>query len=216
MLTWLALVTVFFDPFPWGFASNGQPWGLSAREWLPNVFLIVAGAIILMDLLKHRVRWYVVAAGTLVGATLVKWPWNHEIIRQLLPTWIIQLALVPIAIWLAVDPLLRIHSTNFKCDAHQRIGARNALRQKLMFFQNRSESAAHLSRVTRDLADNVAFEFDIVTGTVNRHPHAATRTFCRDHPRQSHVAGVTRRHYLTGSSLTNAPLGVAGPRFLSH
>jgi hypothetical protein len=107
MLTWLALVTVFFDPFPWGFASNGQPWGLSAREWLPNVFLIVAGAIVLMDLLKRRVRWYVVAAGIFVGATLVKWPWNHEIIRQLLPTWIIQLALVPFALWLAVDPLLK-------------------------------------------------------------------------------------------------------------
>jgi len=107
MITWLALVTVFFDPFPWGFASNGQPWGLSAREWLPNVFVIVAAAIIMTDLLKHRVRWYVVAAGLLVGVTLVKWPWNHEIIRQLLPTWIIQLALVPFAIWLAVDPLLK-------------------------------------------------------------------------------------------------------------
>jgi len=106
LLTWLALVTVFFDPFPWGFASNGQAWGLAAREWLPNIFLILVAAIILFDLLKHRIRWYLVAAGLLVGVTLVKWPWNHEALRQQLPTWIIQLALIPFALWLAIQPLL--------------------------------------------------------------------------------------------------------------
>ena len=108
MITWLALVTVVFDPFPWGFASNGQSWGLAAREWLPNVFLIITVAIILVDLLKHRFRWYVVAAGTFVGVTLVKWPWNHEALRHLLPTWIIQIVLVPTALWLAISPLIEV------------------------------------------------------------------------------------------------------------
>lgn len=108
MLTWLALVTVIFDPFPWGFASNGQPWGLAAREWFPNVFMFVVVAVILADLLKHRLRWYVVAAGMFTGLTLVKWPWNHEALRQQLPTWIIQLVLVPFVIWLAVIPLLHV------------------------------------------------------------------------------------------------------------
>ena len=107
-LTWLALVTVLFDPFPWGFNSNGQSWGLAAREWLPNVFLIAAAVIILADLVRHRVRWYVVAAGTFVGVTLVKWPWNHEALRQHLPTWIMQLVLVPIALWLSTVPLLEV------------------------------------------------------------------------------------------------------------
>jgi hypothetical protein len=106
MITWLALVTVLFDPFPWGFASNGQPWGLAAREWLPNIYLIVTAAVILMEILKHRIRWYVVVAGMFVGATLVKWPWNHEALRQQLPTWVVQLALIPFVIWLAVDPLM--------------------------------------------------------------------------------------------------------------
>jgi len=78
-----------------------------------------------------------------------------------------------------------------------------------MIFENRSELATHLSRITRDLADHVALEFDVITGTVNRHAHAATRALRRDDPRQAHVAGVTCRHYLTGSSLTDAPLGGA-------
>jgi len=108
VLTWLALVTVLFDPFPWGFASNGQSWGLAAREWLPNVFIIAAALIILADLVKRRIRWYVVAAGIFVGVTLVTWPWNHEALRQQLPTWIMQLVLVPIALWLAIAPLIEV------------------------------------------------------------------------------------------------------------
>jgi hypothetical protein len=105
MLTWLAMVTVLFDPFPWGFASNGQSWGLTAREWLPSIFVFVAFALVLMELFKHRIRRYVVAAGVFVAATMVKWPWNHEILRGQLPTWIVQLILVPTALWLAIDPL---------------------------------------------------------------------------------------------------------------
>jgi len=108
VLTWLALVTVLFDPFPWGFASNGQLWGLAAREWLPNVFVIVAVGIILMDLMKRRIRWYVVAAGTFVGVTQVTWPWIHEALRHPLPTWIIQIILVAIALWLAIVPLIEV------------------------------------------------------------------------------------------------------------
>jgi hypothetical protein len=112
VITWLALVTVFFDPFPWGFASNGQLWGLAAREWLPNVFVIVAVGIILMDFMNRRIRWYVVAAGTFVGATLVTWPWNHEALRQPLPTWIIQSILVSIALWLAIVPMIEVVQKN--------------------------------------------------------------------------------------------------------
>jgi hypothetical protein len=107
-LTWLALVTVLFDPFPWGFASNGQEWGLAAREWFPNVFVIVAVVIILADLVKHRIRWYVVAAAVFVGATTVKWPWNSTTLRQPLPTWIVQIILVSIVIWLAIEPLMEV------------------------------------------------------------------------------------------------------------
>src|ERR1700722_12924191 len=55
MLTWLAFVTVLFDPFPWGFASNGQPWGLAAREWAPNIFLIGIAIAIVAGLLRRRV-----------------------------------------------------------------------------------------------------------------------------------------------------------------
>jgi hypothetical protein len=49
----------------------------------------------------------VLAAAVFVGVTLVKWPWNNEAIRQLLPTWIIQLVLVPAAICLAISPLFQ-------------------------------------------------------------------------------------------------------------
>jgi hypothetical protein len=106
MLTWLALVTVLYDPFPWGFDSNGQSWGLAAREWFPNIVLAGFVLIILWDVLRHRVRWYVLAAGAFVGVTLVKWPWNHEALRAQLPTWIMQVLLVPITLWLVVTPLI--------------------------------------------------------------------------------------------------------------
>jgi hypothetical protein len=106
MLTWLAFLTVLFDPFPWGFASNGQQWGLAAREWVPNVFLIGIAVIILVNILRHRHYWYVTAAGLFAGITLVTWPWNHEAIRGQLPTWIIQLVIVPATLWLAIGPLL--------------------------------------------------------------------------------------------------------------
>lgn len=108
LLTWLALLTVMFDPFPWGFSSNGQIWGLAAREWLPNVFVIVGVGIILADLVRHHIRWYIVAAVLFVGSTFVTWPWIHEPLRVQLPTWIIQLVLVPSALWLAIIPLTEV------------------------------------------------------------------------------------------------------------
>jgi hypothetical protein len=88
--------------------------------------MIMAGAIIVADLWKHRIRWYVVAAAAFVGATTVKWPWNSQILRQPLPTWIVQVVLVPIVIWLAVEPLMEVirkhrdvNSTQEMADATQ-------------------------------------------------------------------------------------------------
>jgi hypothetical protein len=105
-LAWLTLLIVTIDPFPWGFMSNGQSWGLAAREWLPNIVAASLAFIVTYDLRRHRIRWYVVALLIFVCATLVKWPWNHEALRQQLPVWLTQVVLVPIALWLSLSPLL--------------------------------------------------------------------------------------------------------------
>ncbi len=82
----LALFVLVFQPVPWGFAPNGRSWGLFAREALPNVFVVGALILILIDVLRRHVRWYLVVWFFFVCLTLVKNPFSHEALRPALPT----------------------------------------------------------------------------------------------------------------------------------
>lgn len=75
-----------------------------------------------------------------------------------------------------------------------------------MLFQNCSKLASHLARIAGDLTDDVTFESDVITGAVERYSHASPSTLGRDDPRCSYVTSVTRRHNLTASPLSDAPL----------
>jgi hypothetical protein len=103
----LALFTLVYNPVPWGFAPNGQSWDLAVREAMPNVFVIGALLLILADVVRRRVRWYIVAWLALVCLTLVKNPFSHALLRTALPNWFWQVVLVPITIALAISPLLQ-------------------------------------------------------------------------------------------------------------
>ena len=106
VIAFLALFTLVENPVPWGFATNGQAWGLTAREAMPNVFVIGALLLILLDVVRDRVRWYIVAWFVFVCATLVKNPFSHALLRTALPNWFWQIVLVPITLALAISPLL--------------------------------------------------------------------------------------------------------------
>jgi hypothetical protein len=103
----LALFTLAFCPVPWGFATNGRSWGLGVREAMPNIFIIGALILILADVLRRHVRWYIVAWFVLVALTLVKDPFSHAALRTAMPNWFWQVVLVPITLGLAVSPLIK-------------------------------------------------------------------------------------------------------------
>jgi hypothetical protein len=103
----LALFTLVYNPVPWGFAPNGQSWGLAVREAMPKVFVIGALLLILIDVVRRRVRWYIVAWLALVCLTLVANPFSHAALRTALPNWFWQVVLVPITVGLAISPLVK-------------------------------------------------------------------------------------------------------------
>ncbi len=103
----IALFTLVFNPVPWGFATNGSSWGLTAREAMPNVFVIGALILILIDVWRRHVRWYVVAWLGLVCLTLIKDPFSHAALRTSLPNWFWQVLMIPILLFLAASPLIK-------------------------------------------------------------------------------------------------------------
>ena len=105
---WLALMTLAFDPFPPGFFSNGVSWGTKAREVLPDYFIAVAVIAFLIGLVRHRVRWSIVAWIAVVVATLLTPPWSHQAIRSGMPLWFWQVVLTVSLLWLIVEPLNRL------------------------------------------------------------------------------------------------------------
>lgn len=105
-IAWLALVTLAFDPIPWGFASNGQSWGLAARQQLPAWFALIALLLIAADLLRKRIRWYIVVWLVVDCLTLVKMPWVHTYLRRSMTVWFWQIVLVGSGLALAIRPLL--------------------------------------------------------------------------------------------------------------
>jgi hypothetical protein len=106
VLAWLALVALAFNPVPWGFDSNGQAWGITVREGLPNFFMAVAVGILIFDWIHHRIRWYVLAWLMVVVATFFNFPWLHEVYRRTLPTWLWQIILIPLGMYLVLEPLV--------------------------------------------------------------------------------------------------------------
>src|ERR1035437_5937812 len=106
VIAWLALFTLVYNPVPWGFATNGRAWDLAVREAMPKYFVIGALILILIDVIRRHVRWYIVAWFALVCLTLVKNPFSHAGLRGSMPNWFWQVVLVPVTVGLAVSPLI--------------------------------------------------------------------------------------------------------------
>lgn len=105
-ITWYAVLLLTYNPLPLGFVNNPVEWALKGHEVMPTIFFVIVAVLIVGDALRRRVRWYLVAAVVLVGLTLVKWPWNHEVLRAQEPMWLWQILIVPTLLWLTISPLI--------------------------------------------------------------------------------------------------------------
>ncbi len=106
-VAWLAAVTLAFNPIPWGFTSNGGVLGLQAREDLPLIFMTVALLLVVSDVVRHRIRWYLVTWLVLIVLAFSNVPpWATTPLRQAFPTVAWQFVLVATGAALAVGPLL--------------------------------------------------------------------------------------------------------------
>jgi hypothetical protein len=105
-ITWYAVLILAYNPLPLGFVNNPVEWALKGHEVMPIIFLVIFAIVIVGDALRKRVRWYLVTAAILVGIILVKWPWNHDVLRHIEPLWFWQILLVPTLLWLTLSPLI--------------------------------------------------------------------------------------------------------------
>ena len=107
LVAWLGLLTLAFNPLPWGFSSNAEPWFFSVHVRFPLVFMVIGTFVIASDVIRGRVRWYPVAwLIVVVVASANLPPWELEPIRRAMPNWFWQIVLLPTGIALAAGPLL--------------------------------------------------------------------------------------------------------------
>lgn len=106
VLAWLALVTVAFNPVHEGFFSNLTGHTLDLYDGLPIVVFAVFVAWVAMDAAKGHFRPYKFICIVIVSLTCESrlWGLHHAIFT--VPNWLWQVVLVPLALALAVWPLL--------------------------------------------------------------------------------------------------------------
>lgn len=105
-VSWLIMVTVAFNPIPFGFVSNDHnPFNATLYRDLPLVLIAIVVAILVICAARRHFRWYWLVA---LGSTLpVGWQSLHNDVfaKPMVPHWIWQIVLVPMVIYLAVEPL---------------------------------------------------------------------------------------------------------------
>jgi hypothetical protein len=105
-LTWLVLVTLAWNPIPFGLAFNARSWGHSVAVALPLVATAVILGPMIWDARRRRARWYLATALLIVLIIFVHWPpWMAQL-RAPWPKWLLQIMLLPAGIVLAVEPLV--------------------------------------------------------------------------------------------------------------
>ena len=106
MLTWIALVTVAFNPVHAGFLSNLTGHTLELYYALPIVVLAIVVASVAFDAIFRRVRVYKLVWIVVVLLTCESRLWGRQYAIFEVPHWLWQVVLAPIALGLAVKPLL--------------------------------------------------------------------------------------------------------------
>lgn len=117
VVAWVFVFMVRFNPFPWGFASNGQPWGTTARLDVPIFIAIIALLFVGFDVARRRFTvdlfvWLAIAA-----LMIFKIPGIFDDHRRTIPTYLYQIVLVFGGAALAITPLIATMRQNHAWDA---------------------------------------------------------------------------------------------------
>lgn len=105
-VAWLALLTVAFNPFHVGFVSNLTSRALPLYNATPIVLLALFVLSVTYDALHRRFRVYKIVWIVVVALTIENRLWGLSQSILVVPRWLWQVILVPLAIVLAVGPLL--------------------------------------------------------------------------------------------------------------
>jgi hypothetical protein len=105
VLTWLAMVMLAFTPIPWWVYDSWRSRGLNLFMLPPLIFEVIVVIAIVVGIRRHRIKWYLVAAGVVVALTCFPPLWGRDWTIHFAPSWLWQLILVPTGLYLASDSL---------------------------------------------------------------------------------------------------------------
>jgi hypothetical protein len=106
VLAWIGLETIAFNPVHLGIVSNLTAHTVNLFYAIPIVLLALALASIAFDLYRRRVRLYKIAWVIVVLITGESKLWGMGHALYIAPHWLWQVVLVPLAVVLALNPLL--------------------------------------------------------------------------------------------------------------
>ncbi|HVA53841.1 MAG TPA: hypothetical protein VNF05_10060 [Acidimicrobiales bacterium] len=106
VLAWIALVTVAFNPVHAGFLSNMTGHTLELYYALPIVVLGIVAATVVVDAVYRRIRVYKLVWIVVVLVTCESKLYGQKNELFNVPHWLWQVVLAPIALGLALKPLL--------------------------------------------------------------------------------------------------------------
>ena len=107
LVAWLALASLALNPIPGTLSINGRLWGVHAAFALPLICIVTVLAVVGFDIMRQRVRWYLLAWLVVACCAFLQWPlWSFDSIRPPLSLWFWQLILLPTGIAMAAIPLL--------------------------------------------------------------------------------------------------------------
>jgi hypothetical protein len=106
LLAWAALVSVIFNPIPFGLSPNGRSWGLAALSDVHAIFIGTTLCIVLWDAAHRLVRPYIVATLLMAIYMFGTWPpWSAHFLNASRPLWTTEIILVGAGLALVAEPL---------------------------------------------------------------------------------------------------------------
>ena len=104
-IAWIAMVTLVFNPVLFYQFATGQSYGLGPFRALQIVFLAVGLLLVVLDVLRRRIRWYLIAWCAVAAVSFALDGWMYGPPHTAFPLWLWQIALLSTAMWLIAGPI---------------------------------------------------------------------------------------------------------------